>query len=59
VLFGKVKDGSGTVIPVNRETDTKILSKMVMLGSVRFPVAVTTALYEAEDNVAKLTTPKN
>ena len=57
VLFGKVKDGSGTVIPVNREPDTKILSKMVMLGSVRFPVAVTTALYEAEDNVAKLKLP--
>jgi len=27
------------------------------LGSVKFPVTVTTALYEAEDNVAKLKAP--
>jgi hypothetical protein len=57
VLFGKVQEGSGTVVPFNREPDTKILSKMVTLGSVKFPVAVTTALYEAEDNVAKLKMP--
>src|SRR6201988_3715940 len=28
VLFGKVKDGSGTVVPVSPQPDTKILSKM-------------------------------
>jgi hypothetical protein len=57
VLFGKVRDGSGTVVPVNAAPDTTIMSKAVTLGSVRFPVAVTTALYEAEDNVAKLKLP--
>jgi hypothetical protein len=57
VLFGKVQDGSGTVVPVNTATDTTILSKHVTLGSMRFPVTVTTALYEAEDNVAKLKLP--
>jgi hypothetical protein len=57
VLFGKVQDGSGTVVPFNKEPETKLYSKMVTLGSVRFPVAVTTALYEAEDNVAKLKAP--
>jgi hypothetical protein len=45
------------VIPVDTAPDTKIMSKMVRLGSVRFPVTVTTALYEAEDNVAKLKAP--
>jgi hypothetical protein len=59
VLFGKVKDGSGTVVPVSPAPDTTILSKSVMLGSVQFPVNVTTALYEAEDNVAKLSASKN
>jgi hypothetical protein len=57
VLFGKVKDGSGTVIPMSIDPDTKIMSKMVTLGSIKFPVSVTTALYEAEDNVAKLKLP--
>jgi hypothetical protein len=56
-LFGKVRDGSGTVVPFNKEPETKIYGKMVTLGSVRFPVAVTTALYEAEGNVAKLKLP--
>jgi hypothetical protein len=57
VLFGKVRDGSGTVVPVNSAPDTTILRKQVTLGSVRSPVTVTTALYEAEDNVAKLKLP--
>lgn len=54
VLFGRVQEGSGTVVPTDTAPDTKIQSKMVRLGSVKLPVAVTTALYEAEDNVAKL-----
>jgi hypothetical protein len=57
VLFGRVRDGSGTVVPANAAPDTTILRKQVTLGSVRFPVTVTTALYEAEDNVAKLKLP--
>ena len=57
VLFGKVQDGSGTVVPVNAAPETTIYRKQVTLGSLRSPVAVTTALYEAEDNVAKLKLP--
>ena len=57
VLFGKVRDGSGTVVPVNSAPNTTILRKQVTLGSVRSPVTVTTALYEAEENVAKLKIP--
>ncbi|HZC66898.1 MAG TPA: hypothetical protein VE545_10010 [Candidatus Dormibacteraeota bacterium] len=54
VLFGHVSDGSGTVIPFSAAPETTLLSKNVRLGSLRLPVAVTTALYEAEDGVAKL-----
>jgi hypothetical protein len=57
VLFGRVQEGSGLVVPASAAPDTTILSKRVMLGSVRSPVTVTTALYEAEDNVAKLKLP--
>jgi hypothetical protein len=57
VLFGRVQDGSGLVVPATAAPDTTILSKRVTLGSVRSPVTVTTALYEAEDNVAKLKLP--
>jgi hypothetical protein len=57
VLFGHVREGSGTVVPSNAARDTTIMRKNVTLGSVRFPVTVTTALYEAEDNVAKLKLP--
>jgi hypothetical protein len=57
VLFGRVQDGSGTVIPVDKLPDTRIMSKAVTLGSLKFPVLVTTALYEAEDDVAKLKIP--
>jgi hypothetical protein len=57
VLFGRVQEGSVTVVPFNAAPDTKIARKQVTLGSARFPVTVTTALYEAEDNVAKLKLP--
>ena len=56
VLFGHVPEGSGTVMPVNAAPETKLLSKQVTLGSLLRPVTVTTALYEAEDGVAKLKT---
>ncbi len=48
VLFGKVRDGSGTVVPVNSAPDTTILRKQVTLGSVRSPVTVTTVLVLAQ-----------
>jgi hypothetical protein len=57
VLFGRVQDGSGTVIPFSAAPETTLLSKNVRLGSLRLPVTVTTALYEAEDDVAKLKMP--
>jgi hypothetical protein len=57
VLFGRVQDGSGTVIPFSAAPETSLLSKNVRLGSLRLPVTVTTALYEAEDDVAKLKMP--
>jgi hypothetical protein len=57
VLFGRVTEGSGTVVPFSPAPETKLLSKMVTLGSLRSPVTVTTALYEAEEGVAKLRIP--
>lgn len=54
VLFGRVQDGKGTVVPMNRAPETAIASKSVALGSQNLPAEVTTALYEAEDDVAKL-----
>jgi hypothetical protein len=54
VLFGSVADGEGTVTPTSRAPDTNIAAKMVTLGSVRKPASVTTALYEAEDDVRDL-----
>jgi hypothetical protein len=57
VLFGRVTEGSGMVVPFTAAPETKLLSKMVTLGSLRSPVTVTTALYEAEDGVAKLRMP--
>ena len=54
VLFGHVPEGSGTVVPFNAAPETTLARKQVTLGSLRRPVTVTTALYEAEDGVAKL-----
>lgn len=54
VLFGHVPEGSGTVVPFSAAPETTLLSKQVTLGSLRRPVSVTTALYEAEQDVAKL-----
>ena len=45
------------MVPASAAPATTILTKNVNLGSVRFPVTVTTALYEAEENVAKLKLP--
>jgi len=54
VLFGHVSEGSGTVVPFNAAAETTLMSKSVRLGSLQRPVTVTTALYEAEEDVAKL-----
>ncbi len=54
VLFGRVSEGSGTVIPFSAAPETRLLRKQVTLGSLQRPVTVTTAMYEAEEDVAKL-----
>jgi hypothetical protein len=54
VLFGRVSEGSGMVVPFSAAPETRLLSKNVTLGSLQHPVTVTTALYEAEEDVAKL-----
>jgi hypothetical protein len=54
VLFGSVQDGGGNVTPTNAEPESNIMAKTVVLGSRRRPATVTTALYEAEDDVATL-----
>jgi hypothetical protein len=57
VLFGGVTDGSGVVLPgasVLLRNEAPLLSKMVNIGSAARPAIVTTAMYEAEDDVAKL-----
>jgi len=57
VLFGRVSEGSGTVVPFSAAPETRLQSKNVTLGSSQRPVTVTTALYEAEEDVAKLKMP--
>ena len=54
VLFGSVPDGGGNVTPTNAQPQSNIMAKTVVLGSARKPATVTTALYEAEDDVASL-----
>jgi hypothetical protein len=59
VLFGGVTDGSGSVLPglvtlPGEPTALPMLSKMVTIGSIQRPATVTTAMYEAEDDVPKL-----
>ena len=54
VLFGSVTDGGGIVVPSSPASETGLLSKMVNLGSLARPAAVTTAMYEAEDGISDL-----
>ncbi len=54
VVFGSVTEGHGTVVPASRGPEVPLLSKMVTLGSLANPATVTTALYEAEEDVRKL-----
>jgi hypothetical protein len=54
VVFGSVPEGSGRVVPANKEPEAPLMSKAVVLGRPAAPASVTTALYEAEDDVRKL-----
>jgi len=54
VVFGSVPEGSGRVVPGNKEPEAPLMSKAVTLGTPVAPASVTTALYEAEDDVRKL-----
>jgi hypothetical protein len=54
VVFVSVPEGSGRVVPANKEPEAPLASKAVVLGSSAAPASVTTALYEAEDDVRKL-----
>jgi hypothetical protein len=54
VIFEEVPDGGGNVLPANTKPTAPIYSKAVVLGTQSRPATVTTALYEAEDNVRKL-----
>lgn len=54
VVFGSVPEGSGRVVPANKDPEAPLMSKSVVLGSPAAPASVTTALYEAEDDVRKL-----
>lgn len=54
VVFGSVTDGHGSVLPATRALEAPILTKAVVLGTSTSPATVTTALYEAEDDVRKL-----
>ena len=54
VLFGSVTDGSGNVTPGSKEREAPLMQKRVVLGSPQRPATVTTALYEAEEDVRAL-----
>jgi hypothetical protein len=54
VLFGRVNDGSGKVVPATPQPETNIESKAVVLGSPQRPATVTTSLFEEEEDVRAL-----
>jgi len=54
VVFGSVAEGGGNVLPATARPETKIMAKSVQLGSPAKGVPVTTALYEAEEDVPAL-----
>ena len=54
VVFGSVQQGNGTVQPASKAPDTRIMSKAVNLGTRDLAAPVTTALYEAEEDVRVL-----
>jgi hypothetical protein len=54
VLFGRVHDGKGRVVPATPQPVTGIMSKAVELGSPQRPATVTTSLFEEEEDVRGL-----
>jgi hypothetical protein len=52
VLFGRVPDGGGKVLPATPASHTSIASKMVVIGTPARPAAVTTSLFEEESDIA-------
>jgi hypothetical protein len=58
VVFGNVPAGEGEVIPTSALPDSRIQSKRVVLGTEQSGATVTTALYEAENDVRVLTPKK-
>jgi len=54
VMFGSVSAGSGSVLPMGVLPETRLFRKDVFLGSLSQPATVTTAMYEAETDVAHL-----
>ena len=54
VVFGSAPAGGGSVLPGNSQAKAPLASKSVRLGSPQQGCPVTTALYEAEDDVRAL-----
>ncbi len=54
VVFGSVPSGGGKVLPGSSAPQAPLASKSVTLGSRQAGATVTTALYEAEDDVRTL-----
>jgi hypothetical protein len=54
VVFGSAPAGGGAVVPATRDQRTQLRSKSVAIGTRQQPCPVTTALYEAEDDVKAL-----
>jgi hypothetical protein len=54
VLFGSVPTGEGSVTPAGPKPVERLMEKRVSLGTADRAATVTTALYEAEDDVAPL-----
>jgi hypothetical protein len=54
VVFGSAPAGGGSVVPGNSRLTAPLMSKSVQLGTPQQGCPVTTALYEAEDDVRAL-----
>jgi hypothetical protein len=54
VLFGSVPTGEGSVTPAGPKPEERLMEKRVSLGTESNTATMTTALYEAEDDVAAL-----
>lgn len=54
VVFGSAPAGGGRVVPGSRQSTAPLVSKSVSIGTAQQGCPVTTALYEAEDDVKSL-----